>query len=384
MRRTYNRGGWSVVALYGVTLAISGIIGNVVAVLMSVGVTANLDLSGDIIHSIQDAIDKITSSPEYIDAMVLASLIGSALGMGLGMLLMHLILPKDRTAVPYRKLGGGEYAVTILMAFGLWGVGALIGNLPEFFGVHITTGMEEASDGVMWIFMFYALFGAPLLEELAFRKLLLDAMHPYGKTVAAFTSAMLFGLMHGNSAQFMLAFMLGLLLAAVYMNTGNIWYTILIHFLINLTGSLPDLFMFLGIDISIPWYVVVGMLVLAGFVTAIVYGPHAEVLRLSRPEIPDANRQAFKNPGMLFAMIGGLVLIGVNDLMQIIGDVLRKEGAVTMIRLIPTTLAILSVIFIAAFVGRKTKPEAPAPIADPSGPDSHTAPADPEDQTGTF
>ena len=64
MRRTYNRGGWSVVALYGVTLAISGIIGNVVAVLMSVGVTANLDLSGDIIHSIQDAIDKITSSPE--------------------------------------------------------------------------------------------------------------------------------------------------------------------------------------------------------------------------------------------------------------------------------------------------------------------------------
>ncbi len=70
-------------------------------------------------------------------------------------------------------------------------------------------------------------------EEFLFRGCVLSNLLPYGKTTALIGSALLFALMHGNFAQFFYTFMAGLVLGAVYLETGSIWAPTFIHLFNN-------------------------------------------------------------------------------------------------------------------------------------------------------
>lgn len=74
---------------------------------------------------------------------------------------------------------------------------------------------------------------APLSEELLFRRLLLERLRPYGDRFAVLTSALCFGLFHGNLNQFFYAFAVGALFAYVVLRTGCLWQSILLHALAN-------------------------------------------------------------------------------------------------------------------------------------------------------
>lgn len=78
---------------------------------------------------------------------------------------------------------------------------------------------------------------APILEELVFRKAIIDRIGRYGEATAIIFSALLFGLFHMNLYQFFYAFALGMMFAYIYINTGRIRYTIALHVLINFFGS---------------------------------------------------------------------------------------------------------------------------------------------------
>ena len=77
----------------------------------------------------------------------------------------------------------------------------------------------------------------PVLEELIFRKLMLDRTRGYGEKTAVIFSAICFGLFHGNLTQFLYASCAGLFLGYVYCKTGKVLYTILMHMLLNATSS---------------------------------------------------------------------------------------------------------------------------------------------------
>lgn len=77
----------------------------------------------------------------------------------------------------------------------------------------------------------------PVLEELIFRKLMLDRTRGYGEKTAVIFSAICFGLFHGNLTQFLYACCAGLFLGYVYCKTGKVLYTILMHMLLNATSS---------------------------------------------------------------------------------------------------------------------------------------------------
>ena len=79
---------------------------------------------------------------------------------------------------------------------------------------------------------------APLFEELIFRKLLIDRTRIYGEKLAILLSGLLFGLFHGNLNQFFYATLIGFCLAYIYLRTGKVRYTILLHMLINLNGGI--------------------------------------------------------------------------------------------------------------------------------------------------
>ena len=78
----------------------------------------------------------------------------------------------------------------------------------------------------------------PILEELIFRKFMLDRTRAYGEKTAIIFSAVCFGLFHGNLTQFLYAGCVGLFLGYVYCKTGKVLYTMIMHMLLNGTSSL--------------------------------------------------------------------------------------------------------------------------------------------------
>ena len=80
--------------------------------------------------------------------------------------------------------------------------------------------------------------GAPVFEELIFRKVLIDRTVKYGEYVSIVLSGIMFGLLHGNFSQFFFAALIGMLFAYIYIRTGRIRYTIFLHMAINLSSAL--------------------------------------------------------------------------------------------------------------------------------------------------
>lgn len=79
---------------------------------------------------------------------------------------------------------------------------------------------------------------APLIEELLCRGIMLRGMVEKGVSPAKaiFWSALIFGVIHMNPWQAIPAFLMGLLFGWLYYKTGNLWITIILHFLNNATS----------------------------------------------------------------------------------------------------------------------------------------------------
>lgn len=90
---------------------------------------------------------------------------------------------------------------------------------------------------------------APMIEEYIFRKQMIDRMNQYGEKLSVVTSALLFGLFHGNLSQLFYAFALGLVFGYVYLKTGKLRYSIGLHIFINFLGSVIAPLLLQGISI---------------------------------------------------------------------------------------------------------------------------------------
>ena len=89
----------------------------------------------------------------------------------------------------------------------------------------------------------YVVLVAPLLEELIFRRLLLDRLLVLGDWSAVALSALLFGLFHTNLYQFFYATLVGLVLGYLRIMSGSVLWSVALHMFINFFGSvlLPSL-----------------------------------------------------------------------------------------------------------------------------------------------
>lgn len=182
--------------------------------------------------------------------------------------LAYALLPQYLIGAPLfflllRRLPRGEWAGErlaprdwwrcLLMCFGLGFGGSLIGRfvtllLSLVLGAGAVNPLEEllTSTAVLPQLVSMVLF-APVMEELLFRKLLIDRLHRFGDRAAIAVSALVFGLLHGNFSQLFYAFFIGLLLGYVYCRTHRLLYTILLHAAVNLIGGvLPSLLLSLS------------------------------------------------------------------------------------------------------------------------------------------
>ena len=163
---------------------------------------------------------------------------------------------------------------------------------------------------------------APITEEWIFRKLLMDRLNRLGDAAAIGYSALLFGLFHGNLRQFFYAFGIGLVFGYIYVRTGKLRYTILLHMLINLLfGVLPTLtpevnLTVLGQSISLTlllWTLFEAVLAVAGLVSLI---RSRKLFRLRRGwvDLPGGHwgGLAFGNAGTLILLLFCGLLFAAN------------------------------------------------------------------------
>ena len=90
----------------------------------------------------------------------------------------------------------------------------------------------------------------PLAEEYIFRKQLIDKTHIFGEKTAVLLSALIFGLVHTNMYQFFYAFLLGALFSYIYIRTGKIRYSLILHTFINFMGSVVAPYVLSKIDVE--------------------------------------------------------------------------------------------------------------------------------------
>lgn len=125
-----------------------------------------------------------------------------------------------------------------------------VGNyISSFLMVNIESALgytpENAVDTILSssnIVLSVILIGivGPIIEELMFRKLFIDRLTPYGELTAILIPSLIFGLFHANLYQFFYAFFLGAIFSYIYVKTGKIIYSTVLHIFINLFfGVLP-------------------------------------------------------------------------------------------------------------------------------------------------
>ena len=165
--------------------------------------------------------------------------------------LAYLILrtvPTD--APPAGKLPVSGFFKFLLMSFVVMYTGNIIGTVLSMVlsrgGATNMVAQLAMSKDYQWLKFLVLCVVGPFMEELVFRKLLIDRTRDYGEKYAMIFSAVAFGLFHGNFFQFFYATGLGLLLAYIYLRTGKLRYIWILHGVINFWGSFVPMFFLSG------------------------------------------------------------------------------------------------------------------------------------------
>ena len=194
------------------------------------------------------ALNTLVSVLTYLDLM---------LSVSIGSLVLYLLTKKTAQKPERGKLKFGWWFVMFLCCFGIGGIGQLIGSIVNgivtapaavlnvliantLSGSNIVADLLYADDS--WIYLLFGILTVgiivPILEELIFRRLVINSTCKYGYGAAIMISAFTFAVYHGNFVQFFYAFGLGIMFAYIYCKTGKLRYTVLLHMGYNLYAAM--------------------------------------------------------------------------------------------------------------------------------------------------
>lgn len=153
---------------------------------------------------------------------------------------------KDRVKIMQHKMGFGKWLIAALMCAGICAIGMVIGTILDTVISLLTQNSSSDAITLQNLMLnsnpIYRILTvgilAPVVEEMVFRKFIIERTVKYGEWMAILTSGLMFGLFHGNFSQCFFAAGLGMLFAYIYIRTGRIRYTIFLHMAVNLTTSI--------------------------------------------------------------------------------------------------------------------------------------------------
>lgn len=185
------------------------------------------------------------ANPIILNDINLTSIIASVCNYILPLpIFLYLMNKLEKQEIHSNKLTIKKFIVYIAISLTLMWVGNLIGlTITEILGNLIQSEIanpivETIDSSSVYTNLLLMVIMAPIFEEIIFRKLLIDRTIKYGKGVSILLSALIFGLFHGNLNQFFYAFLIGGFFAYVYIKTGKIIYTIILHLTVNFFGSI--------------------------------------------------------------------------------------------------------------------------------------------------
>lgn len=132
-----------------------------------------------------------------------------------------------------------QFMYFVLLLYGCNYVGTLVG-LP----IHIILSIPSKMRGMAGLFsvlfaknpiasILVASVCAPIFEELMCRKILVSKIAVHNEYLAIITSGLCFGILHGNFQQAGFTFFIGCFFAYIYLRTGKIKYTMMLHATMN-------------------------------------------------------------------------------------------------------------------------------------------------------
>ncbi|MBQ6628135.1 MAG: CPBP family intramembrane metalloprotease [Methanobrevibacter sp.] len=235
-------------------------------------------------------------------------------------ILFYLMKKIDAQTLEKQNLNLKTFLLYLSITFTLMWIGNIIGlaitsALGIIFQTEITNPVEtliNSSD--IWLNLILISVAGPIFEEIFFRKLLIDRTIKYGARVSIILSAVIFGFFHGNISQFFYAFLLGGFFAYVYIRTGKIIYTMILHIIVNLMGSVVSLFVVQSAQTFISnTYTSIDIVIVLIYVLIILSALLVGVIGLSRFKKAKFNgcktQICLKNPIKTILLNPGMILL---------------------------------------------------------------------------
>lgn len=220
----------------------------------------------------------------------------------------------EHRTIEKHKMSVGQLIIAGIICYGIMIVGNLIG-LGVTSVISIVKGssvdnvmVNMVSNGSLWLTAVFTVVAAPIVEELLFRKVICGKLVKYGQGVAIVVSGLMFGLFHLNFNQFFYAFLMGMFLGFIYVKTGEIKYSIIIHMAINFIGSFLSSIVMMMLDLeSTTGMMIYGLYAMCLYAIAIVgvvlFFVFKSRMKLAAGEITIEKKNRFKvtilNTGML-------------------------------------------------------------------------------------
>lgn len=173
-----------------------------------------------------------------------------------------------------------------------------------------------------------------LVEEFACRGIILGLLKKHGEGFAIVTSALVFGIMHGNFEQIPFATMVGLILGYIYVKTNSIWVCVVVH---GINNAISVIFTYLANAINVNMQNLLYMVYLIFSLLAAIFG----IYLLSKKENYDfklnkkdsivTDKQKFtwfftSWAIIIFVVLNIIEALQYFDLTSIFSDILESAG----------------------------------------------------------
>lgn len=255
---------------------------------------------------------EIAEADWYVWALTAVSLIG--IGFPVYYLIMRTIPDSPKKGI--NKMKPSEFIVFFFICTAAMYITNFLTQFITIF-ISIIKGGElvnPAAEAIMnqnyIISLIYAAVLAPLIEEIIFRKILLNKLRRFGDIPAILMTGLAFGLFHFNLMQFFYAAVLGFLFAYITIRTNTIRYSIILHMMINSVGTI---FVPFVKDMNL----FVMMMITAWVFTAVTIGVvffilNIRKIRLEKAEQPVRAKAFILNLGVILFIIISIALFIVN------------------------------------------------------------------------
>lgn len=222
-----------------------------IALMVNQGV---LMLLGSILGMLETTCLSVFGKNVWVDAVFrLGECVAYFAGFIIPVILFNL-MNKNVEKEIYEPVDSDEKASPLMTVFAL-GIGLGATTLTAYANYYIVNAFWDYSDFTQqyfWnveldhtyqivIYFIYVAIIPALVEELLFRGTICKVLSVYGKGTAVVVSAVLFSLMHTNIEQALYTLVAGLLLGWIYVETKNILYPILLHFVNNGISAVGDI-----------------------------------------------------------------------------------------------------------------------------------------------